>query len=517
MLAILSALMLFAALRIATGLLADRMAASDPERALRWRHDHPIALLAQAQRELANAQSQASTATARHLLAVEPLQGKAFGLIAVSASHGDQARTLELHRIAVRHAPRDSRTRVWLINHYLQNARYVEALHQIDTLLHVAPAYRDQLYPVLAQMADQPTFASALARTLHARPTWRAGFMEMLQNEGGRTGSRRVLGAISRSGGMQQEEFHRWIEVLLGQQRWGEAYSRWAGSHLADGAPLHAIYNGDFSRPTSNSGFDWRVLTIPGVELDFSPAAGTSGPAAHAYFPGRPVAKVNLEQPLFLAPGSYRLTARMRARSLDGEYGLEWTVVCGDRSPLLGNSPRVLGSFDWREIHTDFTVPATGCPGQWLQLVNPAPGGAAQRLSGEVWFDDVAIHKFGNVAPGRVPVATLRVEQGAGMRSEGASFVSVRSGARMVDGERLMLSKDAAASITYDNGCTQNYAEAGVYWIDQTACAAGDASPATAGGVDKTIDHRVMGDGSAPAPVITVLPDGNQDMLPIGR
>ncbi len=514
-------LAMLAGWRIATGVLADRISTTNPQGALHWRPHHPLALMALARSELANGQLEMSTALARDLLAVEPLQGNAYGLIAANAAaagSGDPANLLALHRVAVRRAPRDSRPRIWLINHYLQEARYAEALEQIDILLRIAPAYREQLYPALAQLAHQHIFANALAQVLHARPVWRAGFMEMLLSAGEPTVRSRVFGAIERSGGLQREEFDRWIETLILQQRWEEAYSRWAGNLALGNRPLRAVHNGDFGSPPSNSGFDWHILVVPGVQLDFTADAGTRGLAAHAHFPGRPVAKVNLEQPLLLAPGRYLLLARMRAESLEGESGLQWTVVCSNRSQLLGTSEPILGSFAWREIHTEFNVPSTGCTGQWLQLLNPAPAGAAQSVSGDLWLDDIAIRSLHNSAQAVDDVGTLRVDSGAAMRSEGADFVSVKSGARVAVGTRLMLTRDSEAVVTFDNGCIQNYKKAGVHSVDQHACAAAHLTSSVAGDAVPSSVYPAPAARSVSVPIIKPLQDiDEQRRRPIGR
>jgi hypothetical protein len=129
--------------------------------------------------------------------------------------------------------------------------------------------------------------------------------------------------------------------------------------------------------------------------VEFVPDRSADGLTAHASFRGRQAARVSLEQPLLLGPGVYRFSARMRANGLISERGLEWTVTCiGQPQPFAVSEP-LAGSFGWSTVGMDVNVPVTDCPGQWLRLRNPVPAGSIQQVSGDLWFDEVAIHSRG--------------------------------------------------------------------------------------------------------------------------
>ena len=382
----------FAGYRVFTLAQADRWAKQDPARALQWRPHHPLALRVLAERQLAAGQVEAARHTARHLLRVEPLQGQGFRLLAeAAASEGDLRQALALYQIAARRSPRDVRTRAWLIEHFLVAGEYPAAFQQIDALLRTSPGQGARLLPLLAQGAADPVFAEVLAQALESRPPWRGPMLATLQQAKDPRGADQVLSALRRQGGLNDAEYDQWIDYLMQQGRWNEAYGRWAGSLALQGKALPLVYNGQFENPPSGRGFDWRLLRIPGVSLDFQPDPGASGLVAHAAFRGRPVAQVNLEQPLLLAPGHYRFSARVRGQALRSERGLEWVVTCLGQSVPLASSTPMQGSFAWQRLEMAFEVPATGCTGQWLRLRNPVPAGSIQQVSGELWFDDVDI------------------------------------------------------------------------------------------------------------------------------
>lgn len=385
---------LFAGWRMVGQMQAERFAETEPERALRWRPDDPAALLALAERQLKQGNTQAAAATARHLLGSEPLHGRGFRVLAEAADREQRpAEALKLYEIAARRAPRDLPTRAWLTQHYLEQAQYPQALAQIDRILRMEPLRARSINPVLVQLAQDPVFAAALADALRADPPWRTGTLAALRDvkTGNPKAEGHVLQRLQDEGGLSDAEYKDWLDSLIAQGRWGEAYARWAGAAAKAHGRLPLVYNGDFSAVPGDQGFDWRVRRVPGVLLAFEPVGGTQGNAAYLRFLDRQIPEAGLEQPILLAPGRYRLNIRMRAEALRSQLGLEWVVVCAGAAGVVGRSEPVDGSFGWRSAEVIFTIPQQGCPGQWLRLINPIPAGAAQRAVGELWLDDVKI------------------------------------------------------------------------------------------------------------------------------
>lgn len=71
--------------------------------------------------------------------------------------------------------------------------------------------------------------------------------------------------------------------------------------------------------------------------------------------------------------------------------------------------------------------------------------------------------------------ATLEVDRGVVMTSRGGEFVTAHSGQALSVGERLMVSRDAAATVVYGD-CRQTYSSPGVYTVGEsckTVAAAG--------------------------------------------
>ena len=418
-----------------------------------------------AERQLAEGDLAAARATARRLLAAEPLEGRGFRVLAaVARKSGDDAQALALYGIAAKRSPRDLAARAWLAEHYLARGQYRAGLAQIDAILRKAP-YRERfLLPRMARLASDPEFASELAELLARRPLWRASLLSTLEKENPGAADV-VISGLAQHGGLTVAETDEWLNRLMRQGRWAEAYGQWTAMLPAGQPALAAVYNGDFAALPSSRGFDWRKNRLPGVDLSFVPDAAPrgSGFTAHATFRDRPVAALNLEQPLLLRPGNYRLSVRMRAHTLDSEQGLEWWVACDGAPGPIGSSSGIGGTFAWRIVEADVRIPPTGCGGQWLRLQNPAPGGAAQKVKGELWFDDVSIVSVDPVGPA---IATLRIGRGQVMAGAPSGFQHVRNGEELASGQRLLLFDGAFASVQYRDHCTKRYRGPAVAVID---------------------------------------------------
>ena len=94
---------------------------------------------------------------------------------------------------------------------------------------------------------------------------------------------------------------------------------------------------------------------------------------------------------LFLAPGDYVLSGRVRPDKLQARRGLQWRVHCSaGPSVVLGQSGEFAGTGDWREFSFPVSVPPE-CNGQVLRLFSVGQRDVDHELSGAIWFDDLAL------------------------------------------------------------------------------------------------------------------------------
>lgn len=395
----LSAMLLFAGWRITHLMWADAaLKQGDLDTALDLLHSNPEALLKRAESRLADNQADAAAAAARQLLQASPADGRGYRVLAqVAELHGQHEAARKLFRIAARRAPRDLPARAWLAQDALERGVPTEALRQIDHVLTLSPRAGASVFPVLVQLSADPAFADALADVLRRGPAWRAGMVSSLQRASteNRAGADQVLGALQRNGGFDAYETDAWIQSLLREGKWGEAYARWASPIVTAGRPLPLLFNGNFATETSGNGFDWLLPATPGVILEFEPGS-RGGRILHARFLGRRIVGSFLEHRLLLAPGVYKLQVRQRADALRSDNGLGWTVSCeGGPAAPQASSEALKGSRAWATVNVAFTVPAQDCAGQWLRVGNFGAKRAGQLVSGDLWVEQVIIERVG--------------------------------------------------------------------------------------------------------------------------
>jgi Tfp pilus assembly protein PilF len=271
---------------------ADFLAESDPEAALRLDPDHPQALLGLAWKQLGRGDSDAATATARHLLAVEPGQGDAFAVLALAAARRGDADAPELARIALQRAPRNRELRATEAAALLKSGDLPGAMAQIDALLRLTPSRGKTLFPALAQQAQDKSFAEALSAVLAKDPIWRRGFLTILNTKGAPVALDQVYTWLQQRGELSKEELGLWLHRMLADGRWGEASAHWVSTLGPGIGGLTPVYDGGLEQDPSGLGFDWRNDPVPGVFTDIEAGAGPNDThAAHLHFIDRPAAR----------------------------------------------------------------------------------------------------------------------------------------------------------------------------------------------------------------------------------
>ncbi len=389
---------------LATG-MSDHLAGSgQPQQALDWDRNNPAALatLARQQRDQGNLAQAAETA--RDLLQREPLNGQGFVILANTAEVGtDKAQASSMAAAAIRRAPYAIAPRAWLAGEQLSQGSLQQAIESLDQIFQISGTEQARLFPVLIELVADPEFADALAMKLATRPVWRAGFVSTVLSSASTEELAVIFSALQRHGDLEPVTTGLWIDRLVKDGQWGEAYARWVGG-IQQSAPfrLRHVYNGDFETASSGTGFDWRIGDSAGVLVDRPAEASADGNhVLRVTFLDRRVETIPLHQWLVLTSGTYRLRFRAAARNLRSDRGVQWVVGCVDDGKELAASERLTGHFDWKSIELQFDVPAKGCEAQDLWLRNAGAAAAGKIIGGAIMFDDLAVERVQGDLPPR--------------------------------------------------------------------------------------------------------------------
>lgn len=287
----------------------------------------------------------------------------------------EEARLRRLSYLAVR---------MQLVVYYTKAERYPEALSEIDFILRRNADMRPAMLPELAKLIADPRGRAALATILAREPAWREEFFAA-------AGARKLapahardlydkVRALKRNGDLRLER-QLVLQTQAASGDYGGARQTWfAGLPAQERAGSRYLFDGAFRGVPAPKPFGW---TFHSTEAGRAEPAKDGGRAYLdvAYFGNRGI--LLAEQTLALAPGSYSL--RVAARSPNGIQSgrLFWRVTCLPGGNPIGILDLSQAKADDRRFAAAFTVPASGCPGQALNLVGE-PGDVAAAVNLEV-------------------------------------------------------------------------------------------------------------------------------------
>ena len=358
----------------------------------------PLVLRRAAESELAAGRIENAASLSRDALVRSPFDVRAlrvFGLTEARAGREDAAD--EILTLAGNWSLRDDPAHAWLVERRLRRGDYASSFAHADTLVRRREDIQPQVFRLFtaAAVADPQRALPVVARLLAAKPPWRPAYLASLNltPEGLQVaGNLAILLQAGREPFSNQE-----LQDLYGS--------------LINAGGIQAIQTvrGRLNRPSlatlvTNSGFDeadhpgpfqWRLYEKAGIAAEITADdLAPSNVALRVVYDGYATGTV-AEQLVYLAPGSYRLTAAVRTESGNPVDRLAWTLTCataggGERASTPAGAQG--DSTDaWTTLSGRFEVPAN-CPAQWLRLETRA---ADRRDPTLVWFDRVRLARAG--------------------------------------------------------------------------------------------------------------------------
>lgn len=215
---------------LATGMSDYLVAGGHPQDALSWDKNNPGALAAVARQQRIDGKPDQAVDSARTLLQREPLNGQGFIILAdIAEAEANKIQASMLATIAIRRAPYALAPRAWLAGEQLSEGNYQAALKNLDEILSISPGQQTRLFPILIDLAAKPEFADALALKLATQPAWRASFLSSVLSSATPEQLATVFSALQHHGDLDAVMTGHWIDRLVKDGKWGEAYARWVG------------------------------------------------------------------------------------------------------------------------------------------------------------------------------------------------------------------------------------------------------------------------------------------------
>lgn len=361
--AIVLALLLAAELARLT--VASAVAEDNPPRAARLAPAMPAALAAQTMAEVGQAAATGANPGAqtleqlRTIAEAAPLRTEPFLVEAALAERaGKYDRAEQLLGQARLRDPRSAAARYLYADVAIREGKVVEGLTEMAVLSRLLPGASIQLVPALAQFARVPGARDKLLSILGENPQLKSPLLTVLAADP--SNADLVLALAAQGTPLSDSDRRRWQSRLVGSiiahGQYQQAYELWRRiAGLQDNVrPL--VFNGDFRPLSAPQPFNWDVLASNAGFAELS-----NGNLRVLYY-GRDDAILASEL-LVLPAGNYRFEAPVTGQLVP--QALAWTLSCvGNATPLVQLQLAEAG----RPAAT-FTVPASNCPAQRLQLV----------------------------------------------------------------------------------------------------------------------------------------------------
>lgn len=293
----------------------------------------------------------------------EPLSAEPYFFFALQALEAnDLARAERLLIESRRRDPRLRLSRLALLGVYLQTNRVAEASEEIAVLVRLVPRAEQLLVPELARLAAAPATADAVVAAIGDDPLMTQVIARLAQQN---VDPNHLLRLAARQPRMTDASGAGWQSVLLDSMvRRGEvqrAHGMWRSLVGIQGTPP-LLYDSRFEGRPGPPPFNWALSSAgPGV------AERAAGGALDVEYYGRASAAL-ASQLLSLAPGRYRLTMRAEGNANGQGSRIEWQVACNGSNASLVAAPLRDITYNPRDVAVEFSVPASGCDGQWLRL-----------------------------------------------------------------------------------------------------------------------------------------------------
>lgn len=355
----------------------------DPDVALRFVPDHPLALSRKADELFAEKQDPATLAKVE-AMAKESLRGGALNPVAirllgyVADVRGDTKKARELMLLSHKVSRRDFGTQLWLIEDAVERNDKKQALYHYDIAMRTTPSSFPILFPTLTGALNDPEVRVHLAPIVRAAPVWLPAFLNESINSIENPAN--IADVVVKAGGLPDDESYRNLSnALLAQLAGKNKFPAFKQYYLGlKNSRADTFTAAAFTKNTVNLPYPvvgWQVADSPAIGGTFS-TADDKGRSTLAAFASSGERGELLRKYMFLTPGNYRFTSRFSA--LDGapDSEVRWDLQCvkagGNTSAWFVATPVQKGQFG---LTQDFNI-GSDCRAQLLVL--QTAGGSSQ-------------------------------------------------------------------------------------------------------------------------------------------
>jgi len=244
------------------------------------------------------------------------------------------------------------------------------ALPLLTRLLLIAPEYDYLVFGTLDRLGVPPS--SVFPPDRRSAQSWLRYLVSRNSLDPARAVWQSILGRSLADDRLASD----YVAFLLRQKRFEEAVQSWVaylGPRRGPYRRTNYLFNPDFETDPTGSPFDWRIESLPSVEITRESHGlslrfdGTQNIDFH-----------HVSQQSFLPPATWRFQAQVRTESLTTDEGFRLEASGAVTEPVTGDTP-------WQTVSLRFTVPP---PGRLVdvRLIRRPSMKFDNKISGRVWI-----------------------------------------------------------------------------------------------------------------------------------
>jgi hypothetical protein len=355
----------------------------NPDMALRFVPDHPLALSRKADELFAEKQDPA-TLVRVEAMAKESLRGGALNPVAirllgyVADVRGDRKKARELMLLSHKVSRRDFGTQLWLIEDAVARNDKKQALYHYDIAMRTTPTSWAILFPTLTGALSDPQVRVGLAPHVKAAPGWLRPFLGEATNT--LENPANLADVLVKAGGLPDgPDYLSASNSLLSQLAAKSMFPAFRQYYLSlKGSQAVTLERAAMTKDSVNLRYPaagWQIADSAAIGGSFSPA-NAQGRHSLLAFAGSGERGEVMRKYLFLKPGNYQFGAQYEAQEAAPDSDVRWELLClskqGNRSKWVTNAAVTKGR---TSDSLEFTLGAD-CPYQMLQL--QLAGGSGQ-------------------------------------------------------------------------------------------------------------------------------------------
>ncbi len=287
---------------------------------------------------------------------------------------GEDAAAGRLMRLAVVRNPRNRVARAWLVSKALPDARYDDALIQLDAIMRMQPGLADGMTRAMVRFLLAPGMVDAFADAAKRGAPWMPAFLDAARRDDSVT--RQVYALVEKLAEQQSRALSDASAMQVIQSALARGHYRDARRLLvatdafarADGDNFVVDSAFQDSRPDRVFGWQRGDPMPQGASVDSDGKLNVVLASADV--------GVLLSQQLVAGPGDYRLSIVLQGAPPSGADALVWRIACGQSGADIAS--RAVGAADGPggAASLTFTVPAN-CGVPRLILANVRDGASA--------------------------------------------------------------------------------------------------------------------------------------------